>query len=140
MEVSATQTSSLNETMVSDDILGKEDFLKLLVAQMQHQDPLEPMSNEEFVLQLSQLSTMEQLQNLTGSMDAMSDLSMLGNAAGLIGKDVTFTNPETLETVSGTVSELEVSNGNHVLIVGEYSVPVGSVIAVREPTVPSVVQ
>lgn len=50
--------------------MGKEDFLKLLVAQLEHQDPLSPMDNREFVAQLAQLSALEQLQNINFSLSA----------------------------------------------------------------------
>ena len=71
--------------------LGKEEFLKLLSIQLQHQDPLNPMDNSEFIAQLAQFSSLEGITNMSTSMDSMSDniMNMTNlNAASLIGKGV----------------------------------------------------
>ena len=60
-ETAAKSTRGTNE-------LGKDAFLQLLVTQLQHQDPLAPQDNSEFVAQLAQFSSLEELQNLTSSM------------------------------------------------------------------------
>lgn len=87
-------SSALNTAQtkqVKKDELGKDDFLKLLVTQLQHQDPLNPTDNTEFVAQLAQFSTLEGITNLQkttenakSSIDAMQSL----NTASLIGKSV----------------------------------------------------
>ena len=56
----------------SEDIMGKEDFLTLLVAQLQNQDPLDPDDASEFTSQLAEFSSLEQLQNLNDSMGELS--------------------------------------------------------------------
>ena len=75
--------------------LGKEDFLKLLTVQLQHQDPLSPVENEDFIAQLAQFSSLEQLENINARLQDGIDLDLiltqvLNNtaAAGLIGKTV----------------------------------------------------
>jgi flagellar basal-body rod modification protein FlgD len=73
------------------DALGKSDFLLLLVTQFKYQDPLNPMDDKEFVAQLSQFSSLEQLMNLNTSMESLTaatqDQQMM-NAVSYIGKDV----------------------------------------------------
>lgn len=59
---SASQTGA---TRVSSNDLGKDDFLRLLVAQLQNQDPLEPMENSQFIAQMAQFSSLEQLQEIS---------------------------------------------------------------------------
>ena len=71
--------------------LGKDAFLKLLVAQMQNQDPLNPQSNEEFVAQLSQFTQVEQLMDLSTQFDGMyMAMNSVNNTSmtQLLGKEV----------------------------------------------------
>ena len=73
------------------DILGKDDFLNLLVAQLQHQDPLSPMESAEFTAQLAQFSSLEQLGNVNDKLDYLQLCqASLNNskAVSLIGKNV----------------------------------------------------
>jgi flagellar basal-body rod modification protein FlgD len=73
--------------------LGKDEFLQLLTAQLQHQDPLSPMDSQAFVAQLAQFSSVEELDGLGKKLDTM----LLGQAsanqmttASLVGKEVLF--------------------------------------------------
>ena len=77
--------------MEVQDTMGKDDFLKLFVAQLQNQNPLDPMSNEDFSSQLAMFTQVEELENLNSSMQEMinfqaSTISAL--AVGMIGKEV----------------------------------------------------
>ncbi len=85
-------------TATNDKILGKDDFLKLLITQLNYQDPLNPMEGTEFSAQLAQFSSLEQLQNihqeLKNSIDANYLLTTSINntlAATVIGKSVKAT-------------------------------------------------
>lgn len=107
----ATKSSASSQTNSSDKTLGKEDFLKLLVAQLQHQDPLNPMDSTDFTSQLAQFSSLEQLANISSQ---MKNLLLYQNsiqntmAVNLIGKDVTFSgdtiNLQGTADISYTVS------------------------------------
>ncbi len=67
--------------------LGKDAFLQLLVCQMQNQDPLEPSDNTEYVSQLAQFSSLEQLQNLSSESEKAQALTLVGKYAVLEVKD-----------------------------------------------------
>lgn len=89
------QAQNTTSSPSRERVLGKEDFLKLLVTQLRAQDPFEPMSNEEFVAQLAQFSSLEQMQNmnlnLTDSIQAGYLLNTTINNSlitTLIGKQV----------------------------------------------------
>jgi len=94
---SATTTPSTasSQSTTSTNSMGKDDFLKLLVAQLQNQDPMNPLQGTDFVAQLAQFSSLEQLTNindsLTQNLQATEVMNQsIGNslAATLVGKDV----------------------------------------------------
>jgi len=92
-QASTAATGTSNITSAEDVIMGKEDFLQLLVAQLQNQDPLNPAEPTEFTAQLAQFSSLEQLTNLNDSMDSL--VSATNNSDRLatlstIGKDATY--------------------------------------------------
>jgi flagellar basal-body rod modification protein FlgD len=90
----------------TNEDMGKQDFLTLFTAQLQNQNPLEPVKNEAFVAQLAQFSQLEALTNMQTSLDSfvtsMSGERMLGSAA-LIGKKVAVTDTPTLLTAGGSL-------------------------------------
>jgi flagellar basal-body rod modification protein FlgD len=90
-----TDTSKSSSTSTSSStIMGKQDFLTLLVAQLKNQDPLNPDNPTEFTAQLAQFSSLEQLTNLNDSMTGLvtsTENATKFSALSLIGKQVTFT-------------------------------------------------
>jgi hypothetical protein len=90
---SAYQSNQNEKTETAED-LGKEDFLTMLVAQLQNQDPLSPMEGTDFSAQLAQFSSLEQLMNLNDSMDSLASSfsnDSEGDMLGYMGKQVTGT-------------------------------------------------
>ncbi len=78
----------------SSDIMGKEDFLTLLVAQLKNQDPMNPDDPTEFTSQLAEFSSLEQLQNINESLESLSGTQKQSDkfaTMSLLGKDVTYT-------------------------------------------------
>ncbi len=77
---------------IHGDILGKDDFLRLLTVQLRYQDPINPVQDQEFVAQLAQFSSLEQMQNLNTTMSEMmkaqQQLTALGQAMNMLGKQV----------------------------------------------------
>ena len=70
----AADTTSTG-TAKTEDTLGRNAFLNLLVTQLQHQDPTQPQADGEFLAQLAQFSQLEQLQSLNQKIDALIDLA-----------------------------------------------------------------
>ena len=81
--------------------LGKDDFLKLLLAQLSHQDPTNPMDNNEFIAQMAQFSSLEQINNMSNSFAKMAALMNSSDAVNTIGKEVEVDVGDT--TVKGVV-------------------------------------
>jgi len=95
MNVSGTQGlgggSSALFGQAAQSTLGKDDFLKLLVAQLAHQDPLQPMENSEFVAQLAQFSGLEQMVDVNSNLGLLQIAQASASnsqVASLIGKQV----------------------------------------------------
>ena len=65
--------SSTDKKQVKDgSVLGKDDFLKLMITQLRHQNPLEPMDNTEYISQMASFSALEQMNNLNTSFESMT--------------------------------------------------------------------
>ena len=94
----------------ANSAMGKDQFLKLFVAQLQHQDPMNPMQDSDFMGQMASFSTLEQVSNLA-SKNARS------NAIGLLGRTVTYKNKDGAE-LTGTVEKVSTKDGKPSLTVG----------------------
>jgi len=81
--------------------LGKDDFLKLLITQMQNQDPTDPMDNTEFIAQMAEFSTLEQMTNMNANFEQLNTMLTSNNAMGTIGRTVEIDLGDT--TTSGVV-------------------------------------
>ncbi len=85
------RTETVPPALNRQDVVGKDQFLQLLVAQMKHQDPLNPMDGTDFTAQLAQFSSLEQLfvinENLEGLQAYQEDLAAL-QVTDYIGRDV----------------------------------------------------
>lgn len=91
--VSGATASQGTSATPSTSSLGKNDFLKLLTAQLANQDPLNPVDNQAFIAQLAQFSSLEQLQNVSTRLDSLiaatTTSTQLGSAS-LVGKTVSY--------------------------------------------------
>jgi len=119
--------------------LDKDAFMKLLVTQLQNQDPLEPTQNQEFVAQLATFSSLEQLEELNDNTVAMialnqsnALLSQLTQSSALIGKSVSWLDPQTGQPTTGTVDSVRIVEGLAVLQVGQLEVPLAAVTEVTD--------
>lgn len=82
--------------------LGKDDFLKLLMTQMTHQDPMSPMDNSQFIAQMAQFTSLEQMYNMSNGFTKMAQLMATSEAAGTVGKVVELDMGDG-QTVTGVV-------------------------------------
>lgn len=78
--------------------LGKDDFLKLLITQLSNQDPTSPMENTEFIAQMAQFSSLEQMTNMNQEFAKMNSMLVSSQAVGTIGKTVDITLGDTKMT------------------------------------------
>lgn len=111
---SASQSSLSSKVNTAND-MDKDAFLQLLVAQMKYQDPLEPTSNTEYISQYAQFTQVEQMQNMSASMD-------LQRASALVGKEVyikTTSSSGQTDYVQGKVDYVVYENGKAYLSIDE---------------------
>lgn len=89
--VSSINSGTTNSSLTKNAVMGKEDFLKMLIAQLKNQDPLNPLDGSNFAAQLAQFSSLEQLQNMNTKLQTLgTSFSSLNNVqvANLIGNEV----------------------------------------------------
>ncbi len=117
--------------------MGKEAFMKLLVQQLKNQDPMSPMDNDKFVAQLTQLSSLEGIQNLNENMVGLAVLqqsnalmSQLTQSSALIGDEVKYIDMETGEEHTGIVQSVKIEDGLAVLNIDGADVPLANVTEV----------
>ncbi|MFS8665809.1 MAG: hypothetical protein LOD84_09080 [Limnochordales bacterium] len=117
------------------DILGKDDFLRLLITQLRYQDPIKPVQDQEFIAQLAQFSALEQMHNMARQMERLADAQLgvggLGHAVSLLGRTVVILDPETGGMVTGRVDSVRMRGGQPWLVVGEREFSVLDVVEVR---------
>jgi len=105
-------TQSPSSNLSRQGVMGKQEFLQLLVAQLRHQDPLSPLQSQEFASQLAQFTSLEQLTNIDNSLQYGMNIDMLltqavsnSLAANFIGKQAS-TLGNTVSLASGENTEL----------------------------------
>lgn len=107
----------ISEKDASKNQLGKDAFLKLLTTQLQHQDPLNPMEDSEFMGQMAQFSTLEQITNMAGANTAMADNLAFSKSVSLIGRTVSYLDADK-QPQTGKVDRVTTTDGKPALTVG----------------------
>jgi len=111
--------------------LGKDQFLQLFVTEARNQNPLEPMDNTEFLTQVAQFTSVEQLSNMASSFENVLKLTEFNNATGLIGNRVTFVDAELGYSTDGIVDGVTVKDGKVHLEIGDRQILPSAVMSVR---------
>ena len=130
-----------------DPVVGQNQYLQLFATQLQHQDPLEPTKQEDFLAQLAQFSSVESLQNMNaqfsglsskldtliavtqGNNSSLSELQTLNAGAGLLGKSVRY---GADSSKVGVVDQIKPDNGSILVRIGDQFVPIASIVSVAE--------
>ena len=127
-----TATTSASAKKAADQVLGKDDFLKLMVAQMQNQDPMNPADDKDNIAQMAQFSSLEQITNLATATQQLANRMSLTQNVGLLGHDVTYTDTKG-NVLTGAVDGLNLkSDGTATLsVAGQTGVDPTSITSVR---------
>jgi flagellar basal-body rod modification protein FlgD len=109
---------------------ARDQFMHLMVTQLQNQNPLEPTSQEDFLMQLSQFSMVEGIEKMNLRFDQMLKIQELSQGAALVGRTVEFASANG--TSRGVVQAARMVDGELMLTVGSKNVPLNDVIAVTQ--------
>ena len=112
--------------------MGKDDFLKLLLTQLSHQDPTDPVKDQAFIAQMAQFSSLEQMKNMSKAVSTMSNRQSFS----LVGKIVSgpdFTSGETLTGLAGAL--FFDADGNSFVRVNGKSIEVDKIQLVSDPSI-----
>ncbi len=119
------------------DQMGKDTFLKLLVAQMRYQDPSNPTSSSEFMAQTATFTQVEKLEEIAGQNAQLLTLQRSLSAGALVGHEVSWTDTDGT-TKTGTVSAVRIAGTGAETepqaMVGGAAVPLGRITEVALPT------
>jgi flagellar basal-body rod modification protein FlgD len=133
------EVESFNKTLLQggkpvQNTLGKDDFLKLLIVQLEKQDPTSPLEDKEFISQMAQFSSLEQMTEMNRTLSNLIMNYKFGLASSLLGKEVEVLDRTSGGTVSGTVSEISFGEaGPNVSFNGlSYSVDDITKVTIRE--------
>lgn len=122
--VESTDSTSTSSTGLSVDM---DTFLKLLVAQLQYQDPLEPQENTDFVTQLAQMTSLEQMQQMNGSLSGTKAFDMIGKYvyAEALDQDTGVTN-----CYLGYVDSVIYKDGEYYAVVQDNAISISDILQV----------
>jgi flagellar basal-body rod modification protein FlgD len=112
------------------EALGKDDFMKLLVTELRHQDPTQPMADREFIAQMTQFSSLEQMQNINSNMSSLNMKARYGEAYAMIGKQIEAFDPLTNMKTEGEVTQVIRAKDDVRLVVNGKQISVDDVHAV----------
>ncbi|MBC8109381.1 MAG: flagellar hook capping protein [Anaerolineae bacterium] len=107
----STVPGATNQMPKKSFALKTEDFIKMMITQLQNQDPMEPAKNQELLAQMSQIGQLQSQTTLTDSLKSMVLQNNLGAAGNLIGKSVQGTGDRG-EEVTGLVNSVRVQEGS----------------------------
>jgi flagellar basal-body rod modification protein FlgD len=114
--------------------MGKEQFLKILVTQLQNQDPTKPMEDREMIGQMAQLSVLEQLSNLNQSLSTYlfsNKENNISQYSTMLDKKVSWTNSDTNQVESGIVSGINFKNNEVYFKIGDQEIAANSITSIE---------
>lgn len=111
--------------------LGQDDFLKLLVTQLKHQDPLKPMQDKAFIAQMAQFSALEQITKVNTSIQSLSNKASEAGSYNLLGKKVTWFNQLSKKLSAGIVNSIDKQNDKLTLNVNGSFVGLSDIVRIE---------
>ena len=117
---------------VDNKVLGKDQFLRLFTTQARMQNPMNPIESSDFLSQLAQFTSVEQMSNLNTNVEKLLSVQQTLQAGGLVGKTVNYLDPDTGYVEQGKVTAVKLTPSGPVLVIGTRQVPVSQITAIVE--------
>ena len=114
--------------------LGKEEFLKILVSQFKNQNPLEPVKDTEFIAQMAQFSSLEQLQNIGSRLEIMQENFLWSQSLSFLGQEIEGLDGDG-NLVRGIVTGVKFLDGQIILLIDGEEKGLQLITAVKLPGV-----
>ena len=128
---SISYTSSATDTQaaaITTKTLDRDAFLKMLITELQNQDPMAPMEDKDFIAQLAQFSTLEQMQKMSQGFDDLSQGTSQSQALSLIGRWVDYPDPnDTSTSLTAMVDSVTMESGVPMLHVGSSTIDLADI-------------
>ncbi len=149
MQTNTAIVESKQDKKSSNDITDSNMFLKLMLKQMEQQDPTEPTDNSQWLAQMAQYSSLEAMNNLNTAFgevsnkiselsDAVASSNIISQTLSLVGKDVTvsvpFANDDgsvSYKDITGSVDEVSFENGDGMITVNGETYSIGNIKSIR---------
>jgi flagellar basal-body rod modification protein FlgD len=126
-----TTTSSSSTDLSSTSQVDKDMFLKLMVAQLKNQDPMNPTDSSQFLAQTAQFTSLEKLTDVADQTSQALSAQLAFGASGLVGRSVTYTGADGAEK-TGTVSTVSFTGNGPMLGIDGSDVALNSVTGVAQ--------
>lgn len=115
--------------------LGADDFMKILMTQLSAQDPMNPMKDTEFIAQMANFSSLEQMRSLSQSFSSYSNSQQMATAPLFLGKQVTIT--DATGEVTGIVEAIKLKDSKPAIVVNGKTFETKLITSVSEPPMPA---
>lgn len=126
----AATSNPANLARAASNAMDSGQFMQILLAQLTHQNPLEPMNNAEMMTQFSQLNSLQELRDIHVAVDKLSSSNQVLYLASLIGKTVKVNRPDG-NFLEGVVEEVITEKDNPQIRIGTEEVSVNDIIEIK---------
>ena len=122
----------MEATSVASSTVNKDEFLRLFVAQLQNQSPMDPLKGHEFIAQLAQFSSVEQLTNLNTSFADNLKFQQLSGGSEFIGKKATYVDLSGGGPAEGVIQGAITRDGSISVVINNREIPISNITGIFE--------
>jgi len=122
----------MEATAIGSSAVNKDEFLKLFVTQLKNQSPLDPLKGHEFIAQLAQFSSLEQLTNLNTSFADNLKFQQLTGGSEFIGKKATYVDPVVGGNAEGVIQGVTTLDDSISVVIQNKEIPLSNITGIFE--------